>query len=39
MDLVNVWCDDRHWSKILLSTIPNPLYDVKVKVADLELLR
>ena len=32
MDLVYVWYDDRHWSKILLGTI------LKVKVTDLELL-
>ena len=28
MDLVCVWYDDRHWSKILLSTIPNPMHDI-----------
>ena len=38
MDLVYIWYDDRHWSKILLSTIPNPMHDHKVKVTDLELL-
>ena len=40
MDLVYVWYDDRHWSKILLSTIPTPtpMHDLKVKVTDLELL-
>ena len=26
MDLVYVWYDDRHWSKILLSTIPTPVW-------------
>ena len=35
MDLVYVGYDDRHWSKILLSTIPTPIHDLKVK--DLEL--
>ena len=38
MDLVYVWYDDRHWSKILLSTIPTPMRGLKVKVTDLELL-
>ena len=38
MDLVHVWCDDRYWSQILLSAIPNPIHDFKVKVTDLELL-
>ena len=30
--------DDRYWSKVLCSTIPIPLYDLKVKVMDLEFL-
>ena len=34
MDLVNVWYDDRYWSKILHSTIPTPIRDLKVKVTD-----
>ena len=34
MDLVHVWYDDRHWSKILHSTIPTPIYDLQVKVTD-----
>ena len=34
---VSVWHDDRCWSKILCSTIPNPVHDFKVKVMDLEL--
>ena len=38
MDLVYVWYDDRHCSKILFSTIPTTIYDLKVKVTDLELL-
>ena len=32
MDLVHVWYDDRYWSTILHSTIPNPIHDLKVKV-------
>ena len=36
--LFHVWHDDRCWSKILCSTIPNPVYDLKVKVTDLEFL-
>ena len=27
----------RYWSKILLGTIPNPAYDLQVKVTDLEI--
>ena len=38
MDLVYVWYDDRHRSKILLSTVPIPMHDLKVKFTDLELL-
>ena len=38
MDLVQVWYNDRYWSKILHSTIPTPIHDPKVKVTDLELL-
>ena len=38
VDLFHVWCDDGYWSKILPSTIPTPLHDLKVKVMDLELL-
>ena len=33
-----IWYDDRYWSKILFSTIPTPMHDLKVKVMDLELL-
>ena len=36
--LFHVWYDDRCWSKILCSTIPDPVYDFKVKVTDLEFL-
>ena len=38
MDLVYVWYDDRYWSRILDSTIPNHIHDLKVKVTDLEVL-
>ena len=38
MDLVHVWYDDGYWSKILHSTIPTPIHDLKVKVTDLKLL-
>ena len=38
MDLVYVCYDDIYLSKILLSTIPAPMHDIKVKVTDLELL-
>ena len=31
MDLVYIWYDDRYWSKILFSTIPTPMHDLKVK--------
>ena len=37
MDLVHAWYDDRYWSKILHSTIPTPVHDLKVKVTDLKL--
>ena len=37
MDLVHIWYDDRYWSKILHSTIPTPIHDLKVKVTDLEI--
>ena len=38
MYLFHVWYDDRYSSKILHSTIPTPLHDLKVKVTDLEFL-
>ena len=38
MDLVNVWFDDSYWSKILCSTIPSPLHDLKINFTDLEFL-
>ena len=36
VDLVHVLYDDRYWSKILLSTIPTSIHDLKAKVTDLE---
>ena len=36
--LFHVWHDDRCWSKLLCSTIPNPVHDFKVKITDLEFL-
>ena len=36
--LLHVWHDDRYWSKILCSMIPNHVYDLKVKGTDLEFL-
>ena len=36
--LFHVWHSDRCWSKILCSTIPNPIHVFKVKVTDLEIL-
>ena len=38
MDLVYIWYDDRYWSKILFSTIPTSMHDLKVKVTDLVFL-
>ena len=38
MDLVYIWYDDRYWSKILFSTIPTPMHDFKVKVADITFM-
>ena len=37
MDLLYIWNDDRFWSKILFGTNPYPAYDLKVKIADLEI--
>ena len=38
MDLIHVWHGDRYWSKMLYCTIPILVYDLKVKVTDLEFL-
>ena len=36
MDFIQLWCDDRALSKILCSTIPIPVHDLKIKVTDFE---
>ena len=36
MDFIHLWRDDRALSNILRSTIPIPVHDLKVKVADFE---
>ena len=36
--LFHFWHDDRCWSKISCGRIPNPIYDFKVSVTDLEFL-
>ena len=36
MDFIQLWRDDRALSKILCSTIPIPVHDLKVKVTDFE---
>ena len=36
MDFIQLWCEDRALSKILCSTIPNPVHDLKIKVTDFE---
>ena len=36
MDFIQLWRHDRALSKILCSTIPNPVHDNKVKVTDFE---
>ena len=38
MDLIHIWNDYRHSSKILLSTIHTTAYDLEVKNTDLEIL-
>ena len=38
MDFVNLWYDDRYWSKILCCTIHTPVLDLKIKVTDIEFL-
>ena len=35
-DLIHLWYDDTYWTKILRSTIPNPLGHVMVTVTNLE---
>ena len=36
MDFIKLWHDDRALSKILCSTIPVPVHDLKIKVTDFE---
>ena len=36
MDFIQLWCDDRALSKILCSTIPIPVQDLKIKVTGFE---
>ena len=36
MDFIQLWRDDRALSKILCSTIPIPVHDLKFKVTDFE---
>ena len=36
MDFIQLWRDDRALSKILCSTIPIPVHDLKIKVTDFE---
>ena len=38
MDFIQLWRDDRALSKILCSTIPIPVYDLKIKLKDFEFL-
>ena len=36
MDFIHLWRDNRALSKILCSTIPIPVHDLKIKVTDFE---
>ena len=36
MDVIQLWHDDRALSKILCSTIPIPVHDLKIKVTDFD---
>ena len=36
IDFIELWHDDRALSKILCSTIPIPVHDLKIKVTDFE---
>ena len=36
MDFIQLWRDDRALSKILCSTIPIPVHDLKIKVTNFE---
>ena len=35
LDLVYIWYDYSCWTKILLSTVHNPVYDLEVKVTEI----
>ena len=37
MDFIHIWHDGRYRSKVYISTIPYPGYDLEVKVTDLEI--
>ena len=37
MHFIQLWCDDRALSKILCSTIPIPVHDIKIKVLHIEV--
>ena len=36
MDFIQLWRDDRTLSKILCSSIPIPVHDLKIKVTDFD---
>ena len=36
MDFIQLWRDDRALSKILFSTIPIPVHDLKIKLKDFD---
>ena len=36
MDFIQLWRDDRALSKILCSTIPIPVHDLKIKLKDFD---
>ena len=38
MDFIQLWRDDRAFPKILCSTIPIPVHDLKIKVTDFEFV-
>ena len=37
MDLLYIWHDYSYWSKILFGTSRTPVYDLEVKVTDIEI--
>ena len=38
MDFIQLWRDDRALAKILCSTSPIPVHDLKIKVTDFEFV-